>query len=90
VQYIPRKDVDLMQLQRTLPTYCPTKVSAPTTASPLAGNARITPPGPTRLLTRPHRNQGVHAFYPDRVDVIEVAAETEPRRSSGSRDVAAS
>lgn len=44
VQYIPRKDVDRTQLQRTShQTYCPI------TAFPLARNARSTRSGPTSL-----------------------------------------
>src|SRR4030088_1215209 len=59
VQYIPRKDVDMTQLQRTAhQTYCPYKGEAPITAFRLAGNARSTPSGATKLLMSPYRRSG--------------------------------
>jgi hypothetical protein len=59
VHYIPRKDVDNTQLQRTShQTYCPYKGSAPTTASRAVESARSTPSGPTKRLTPPYRRSG--------------------------------
>jgi Domain of unknown function (DUF427) len=61
VQYIPRKDVDMTQLQRTShETYCPYKGECTyyITAFRLVGSARSTPSGPTRLLMPPYRQSG--------------------------------
>jgi len=59
VQYIPRKDVDMTQLQRTShQTYCPYKGECAYYSIRPAGNARLTPSGPTRLLMPPYRQSG--------------------------------
>ncbi len=60
VQYVPRKDVDMTQLQRTAhQTYCPYKrASAPITAFRPAENARSTLSGATKLLMPPYPQSG--------------------------------
>jgi len=58
-QYIPRKDVDMAQLQRTAhQTYCPYKGECTITAFRPAENARPTPSGATKLLMPPYRQSG--------------------------------
>src|ERR1700676_4778775 len=59
VQYIPRKDVDMTQLERALmrPT-APTRVTAHTSVSRRAGSAPSMQSGPTRLPTRRWRPSG--------------------------------
>jgi uncharacterized protein (DUF427 family) len=77
VQYIPRKDVDMTQLQRTSHhTYCPYKgdsgyysISAGGERSVNAAWSYETPYAAVSAI-REHL-----AFYPDRVDAIEVGAE---------------
>ncbi len=73
VQYIPRQDVDMAQLERTdHGTYCPYKGDAAYYSIPAGGgrstNAAWTYEGPFEAvaLIKDHL-----AFYPDRVDAIE-------------------
>jgi len=74
VQYIPRKDVDMAQLQRTShQTYCPYKGDCAYYSIPAGGersvNAVWTYEAPYAAVS----SIGEHlAFYPDRVDAIEV------------------
>src|SRR2546426_8823740 len=73
VQYIPRKDVDLSQLERTdHETYCPYKGEAAyysvTPGGEKAVNAVWTYEAPYESVTD---IQDHPAFYPDRVDSIE-------------------
>jgi uncharacterized protein (DUF427 family) len=76
VQYIPRKDVDLSLLERTNhETYCPFKGEASYYSIPVGGersvNAVWTYEAPFEAVA------GIKeyvAFYPDRVDSIEVIA----------------
>jgi len=76
-QYIPRKDVDMTQLQRTdNETYCPYKGDA-NYFSVLAGgektvNAVWTYEAPYDAVAE---IQDYVAFYPDRVDSIEIIAD---------------
>jgi len=77
VQYIPRKDVDMMQLQRTShQTYCPYKGECAYYSIPAGGersvNAVWTYEAPYGAVTAIRESL---AFYPDRVDVIEVGVE---------------
>jgi uncharacterized protein (DUF427 family) len=77
VQYIPRKDVDWVQLQRTLhQTYCPYKGECAYYSIPAGGersiNAAWTYEAPYAAVSEIREYM---AFYPDRVDAIEVAAE---------------
>jgi uncharacterized protein (DUF427 family) len=77
VQYIPRKDVDMVQLQRTLhQTYCPYKGECAYYSIPAGGersiNAAWTYEAPYAAVPEIREYM---AFYPDRVDAIEVAAE---------------
>jgi uncharacterized protein (DUF427 family) len=73
VQYIPRQDVDMSQLERTdHATYCPYKGDAAYYSIP-AGGARSTnavwtyeSPYPDVIQIKDHL-----AFYPNRVDKIE-------------------
>ena len=78
VQYIPRKDVDMSQLQRTAHhTYCPYKGDASYYSIPAGGgrsvNAVWTYEAPFEAMAQIKDHV---AFYPDRVDAIEEAAET--------------
>jgi uncharacterized protein (DUF427 family) len=77
VQYIPRKDVDMSQLQRTShQTYCPYKGDCAYYSIPAGGarsvNAVWTYEAPYAAVSA---IQEYLAFYPDRVDTIEVGAE---------------
>ena len=74
VQYIPRKDVDMAQLTRSdRTTYCPYKGDAAYYSIPWAASARSMPCGATRRPIRPSPGSRDHlAFYPDRVDAIEI------------------
>jgi uncharacterized protein (DUF427 family) len=77
VQYIPRKDVDQMQLQRTSHhTYCPYKGECAYYSIPSGGersvNAVWTYEAPYASVST---IQEYLAFYPDRVDAIEVRVE---------------
>jgi uncharacterized protein (DUF427 family) len=77
VQYIPRKDVDLSLLARTdHQSYCPYKGEASYYSVSVAGergvNAVWTYEAPYEAVAQ----IGEHlAFYPDRVDSIEVLAD---------------
>jgi uncharacterized protein (DUF427 family) len=73
VQYIPRKDVDMTQLQRTShQTYCPYKGDCAYYSIPLGGdrsvNAVWTYEAPYAAVAAIKDHV---AFYPDRVDAIE-------------------
>jgi uncharacterized protein (DUF427 family) len=77
VQYIPRKDVDQTQLQRTShQTYCPYKGECAYYSVPAGGersvNAAWTYEAPYAAVSAIREYV---AFYPDRVDAIEVAVE---------------
>ena len=77
VQYIPRKDVDLTQLQRTSHhTYCPYKGECAYYSIPGGGeravNAVWTYEAPYASVST---IQEYLAFYTDRVDAIEVSVE---------------
>jgi len=74
VQYIPRKDVDMTQLQRTEhQTYCPYKGDCAYYSIPAGAqrsvNAVWTYEAPYDAVSD---ISGYLAFYPDRVDAIEV------------------
>ncbi|MEA2855326.1 MAG: hypothetical protein QOE02_5378 [Rhodospirillaceae bacterium] len=74
VQYIPRNDVDMTQLQRTEhQTYCPYKGDCAYYSIPAGGersvNAVWTYEGPYSAVSA---IRDYLAFYPDRVDAIEV------------------
>src|SRR6202163_2259335 len=74
VQYIPRKDVDMTQLQRTAhQTYCPYKGDCAYYSIPAGGERSVnavwtyeTPYGAVSAIRE------YLAFYPDRVDAIEL------------------
>ena len=74
VQYIPRKDVDMTQLQRTAhQTYCPYKGECAYYSIPAGGERSVdavwtyeAPYAAASLI------RGYLAFYPDRVDAIEI------------------
>jgi uncharacterized protein (DUF427 family) len=77
VQYIPRKDVDMTQLQRTThQTYCPYKGECAYFSIPAGAdrsiNAVWTYEDPYAAVS-PIRDY--LAFYPDRVDAIEVGVD---------------
>ena len=77
VQYIPRKDVDMTQLQRTShQTYCPFKGECAYYSIPAGGersvNAVWTYEAPYAAVSAIREYL---AFYPDRVDAIEVRVE---------------
>ena len=77
VQYIPRKDVNITQLQRTSrQTYCPYKGECAYYSIPAGGarsvNAVWSYEAPYTAVSA---IQGYLAFYPDRVDAIEVGVE---------------
>ena len=72
VQYIPRRDVDLTLLERTVhATYCPYKGDCAYYSIPLGGeravNAAWTYENPYESVAA---IKGHIAFYPDRVDAI--------------------
>lgn len=70
VQYIPRGDADMAQLTRTAhTTYCPYKGDASYYSLPNAENAvwSYETPHPAMVAIKDHL-----AFYPNRVDSIEV------------------
>ncbi len=74
VQYIPREDVDMSQLERsTHATYCPYKGECDYFSIPTAGdkgvNAVWTYQQPYDAVAQ---IRGHVAFYPDRVDSIEL------------------
>jgi uncharacterized protein (DUF427 family) len=75
VQYIPRKDVDMTQLQRTAhQTYCPYKGDCAYYSIPAGGersvNAVWTYEAPYAAVSEIREYL---AFYPDRVDAIEIS-----------------
>ena len=77
VYYIPRKDVDMTQLQRTSHyTYCPYKGDCAYYSIPLGGERSVNAvwtyeaPYAAVSLIKEHL-----AFYPDRVDTIQVSAD---------------
>jgi len=77
VYYIPRKDVDMTQLQRTSHyTYCPYKGDCAYYSIPLGGersvNAVWTYEAPYAAVSLIKEHM---AFYPDRVDTIQVSAD---------------
>ena len=77
VQYIPRKDVDMTQLQRTShQTYCPYKGECAYYSIPAGGersvNAVWTYEAPYAAVSAIREYL---AFYPDRIDAIEVGVE---------------
>ena len=77
VQYIPRKDVDMTQLQRTAhQTYCPYKGECAYYSIPAGGersvNAVWTYEAPYAAVSEIREYL---AFYPDRVDSIEIDGE---------------
>jgi uncharacterized protein (DUF427 family) len=74
VQYIPRKDVDITQLQRTAhQTYCPFKGECAYFSIPVGGerslNAAWSYEAPYAAVSEIREYL---AFYPDRVDSIEI------------------
>ena len=74
VQYIPRKDVDMTQLQRTArETYCPYKGECAYYSIPAGGERSI---NAVWSYETPHVAASAIreylAFYPDRVDAIEI------------------
>ena len=82
VQYIPREDVDLSQLERTdHATYCPYKGDSSYYSVPAGGkksvNAVWTYENPYPAVAQ---IKGHVAFYPDRVD--EIAEQLPPARES--------
>jgi uncharacterized protein (DUF427 family) len=77
VYYLPRKDVDMEQLQRTThQTYCPYKGECNYYSIPAGGersvNAVWTYEAPYAAVSAIKKHL---AFYPDRVDAIEVGVE---------------
>jgi uncharacterized protein (DUF427 family) len=73
VQYIPRKDVDMTQLQRTAhQTYCPYKGECAYFSVPVGGersvNAAWTYDAPNAAVSEIREYL---AFYPERIDAIE-------------------
>jgi uncharacterized protein (DUF427 family) len=74
VQYIPRKDVDMAQLQRTSQqTYCPYKGECTYYSIPAGGERSV---NAVWSYEAPHVAASAIreylAFYPDRVDAIEL------------------
>jgi uncharacterized protein (DUF427 family) len=77
VQYIPRQDVDIAQLQRSShQTYCPYKGDCAYYSIPAGGERSIdavwTYEAPFAAVSA---IRDYLAFYPDRVDAIEVGVE---------------
>ena len=77
VQYIPREDVDMTRLQRSShQTYCPYKGDCAHYSIPSGGQRSV-----DAVWTYEHPYAAVSAireylaFYPDRVDAIEVGVE---------------
>jgi len=78
VQYIPRKDVDMAQLQRTAhQTYCPYKGECAYYSIPTGGersiNAAWSYEDPYDAVSA---IRGHLAFYPERVEAIEIDSES--------------
>ena len=87
VQYIPREDVDLTQLERTdHATYCPYKGDCNYYSVPAGGkksvNAVWTYEDPYPAVAQ---IKGHVAFYPDRVDEIAEQLPTTRESSKSSR-----
>jgi len=79
VHYVPRKDVDMTQLQQTSHhTYCPYKGECAYYSIPAGGkrsvNAVWTYEAPYPAVSQIREYL---AFYPDRVDAIQIAVEEE-------------
>jgi len=77
VQYIPRKDVDMTQLQRTAhQTYCPYKGECTYYSIPAGGERSV---NAAWSYETPHVAASAIreylAFYPDRVDALEIDGE---------------
>ena len=77
VQYIPRKDVDMTQLPRTArQTYCPYKGECAYYSIPAGGERSV---NAIWSYEAPHAAASAIreylAFYPDRVDAIEIDSE---------------
>ena len=77
VQYIPRKDIDQTQLQRTLhQTYCPYKGECAYYSIPSGGERSV---NAVWTYEAPYASVSIIreylAFYPDRVDSIEIGVE---------------
>jgi uncharacterized protein (DUF427 family) len=79
VQYIPRGDVDMTQLQRTAhQTYCPFKGDCTYYSIPAGGERSVNAvwsyasPYPAVSAIRDYL-----AFYPDRVDAIEIDSDSQ-------------
>jgi uncharacterized protein (DUF427 family) len=79
VQYIPRGDVDMTQLQRTAhQTYCPFKGDCTYYSIPAGGERSVNAvwsyasPHPAVSAIRDYL-----AFYPDRVDAIEIDSDRD-------------
>jgi uncharacterized protein (DUF427 family) len=75
VLYVPRKDVDMTQLQRTShSTYCPYKGECSYYSIPAAGEKAV---NAVWTYERPYDSvaqiKDHLAFYPDRVDSIEIS-----------------
>jgi uncharacterized protein (DUF427 family) len=75
VYYLPRKDVDMAQLERTShQTYCPYKGDAAYYSIPSGGTRSV---NAVWTYEEPHPAMAeikeYLAFYPDRVDAIEVS-----------------
>ena len=74
VQYLPRKDVDMTQLRRTAhQTYCPYKGECAYYSIPAGGERSV---NAVWSYEAPHAAASAIreylAFYPDRVDAIEI------------------
>jgi uncharacterized protein (DUF427 family) len=80
VQYIPRKDVDMTQLQRTAhQTYCPYKGECAYYSIPAGGERSV---NAVWSYEAPHAAASAIreylAFDPERVDAIEIDSEDPP------------
>ena len=87
VQYIPREDVDLTQLERTdHATYCPYKGDCSYYSVPAGEKKSV---NPVWTYENPHpavaQIKGHIAFYPDRVDEITEQLPTTRESSKSSR-----
>src|SRR6185503_17020389 len=76
VQYIPRKDVDMTQLQRTShQTYCPYKGECAYYSIPAGGERSV---NAVWTYEAPHAAVSAIreylAFYPDRIDAVEIVS----------------
>jgi uncharacterized protein (DUF427 family) len=86
VQYIPRSDVDMTQLQRTAhQTYCPFKGECTYYSIPAGGERSV---NAVWSYASPHLAVAAIreylAFYPDRVDAIEIDSESDSDSHSQS------